>query len=212
MDTEQTLRNLWLELRTRLSAKRLLEGPSPSLSLRIPGRDALWFGNAADVEPRRLSLSGMPAEPGSGLHAAAYASRQDVCAVASGGGDFGLRLADFGGAMPGVFDEQVRHLGAMPPPPRGSSDLAHALRGGANVLLLKGQPMVFGMTGARLVLNAELFEKCAKAYVLSVAGGGKVKPLPWIVRYVANGRLIKDEKRAQVRTRSGMLPEESKGY
>ena len=36
-----------------------------------------------------------------------------MCAVAAASGDFGLCLADFGGALPGVFDEQVRHLGRM---------------------------------------------------------------------------------------------------
>lgn len=213
MDTEQTLKALWRDLRKRLAAKHLLDGPAPSLSLRIPGTDSMWFGNAADVEPRRLGLSGLPAaERGTGLHAATYAAREDVCAVAAGGADFGLRLADFGGRMPGVFDEQVRHLGAMPPPPQSSAGLASALSRGGNVLLLKGQPLVLGMTGSRLALNAELFEKCAKAYVLAAAGGGRVKPLPWIVRYVANGRLMKDEQRAQINVRSGLLPEETKGY
>jgi hypothetical protein len=213
MTGELTLRALWQELRERLTAKRLLLGPAPSLSLRIPGGDDMWFGSAADAEPQCLEWRTLPAaERGSGLHAAAYTLRDDICAVVAGGGDFGQRLADFGGAMPGVFDEQVRHLGVMSPPPQRVDGLAPALRCGANVLLVQGQPMVLGMTGARLALNAELFEKCAKAYVLAVAGGGRVKPLPWIVRHVANGRLMKDEKRARLRTRSGLLPEESKGY
>jgi hypothetical protein len=206
MDDEQTLKALWCEVRGRLSAKHLLGGPAPSLSLRIPGADAMWFGTAADTEPQRRPLRG--SEP----HAAAYAARQDVCAVAAGGGDFGLQLADFGGTMAGMFDEQVRHLGAMPPPVHGTAGLARALRGGANVLLLDGQPLVLGMTGARLALNAELFEKCAKACVLATAAGGRVKPLPWIVRHVANGRLMKDEQRARLRTRAGLLPQETKGY
>lgn len=131
--------------------------------------------------------------------------------MASGGGPFGLGLADFEGMMPGVFDEQVRHLGRMAPPPSISS-LGKALKLGGNVLMMQGQPIVLGMTGARLALNAELFEKCAKAYLLATAGGGNVRPLPWIVRYVANRRLMKDEGRARLRVRQGLLPEESKGY
>ena len=213
MVDEQTLLTLWQELRERLSAKRLLEGPAPSLSLRIPGGDAMWFGTTADADPIRMTWRGLPAaERGNGLHAAVYEVRDDVCAAASGGGAFGRRLADFGGAMPGVFDEQVRHLGAMAPPVQGAAGLARALHGGGNVLLVQGQPVVTGMTGARLALNAELFEKCAKAYVLAVAGGGPVRPLPWIVRHVANGRLLKDEKRVRMRARAGLLPEEIKGY
>lgn len=206
MDTEQALKALWCDVRRRLSVKRLLGGPAPSLSLRIPGTAAMWFGTATDAEPQRLAVDG------DGLHAAAYAERHDVCAVATGGGDFGLRLADFGGTLAGVFDEQVRHLGAMPSPVCGTAGLAHALRGGTNVLMLDGHPLVLGMTGARLALNAELFEKCAKACVLAMAAGGRIKPLPWIVRHVANGRLMKDEQRARLRTRAGLLPQETKGY
>jgi hypothetical protein len=154
----------------------------------------------------------MPAaETGAGLHASAFGARDDVCALASGGGPFGLGLADFGGTLPGVFDEQVRHLGRMPPSQAGSG-LGPALAPGGNVVLAQGRPLVLGMTGARLALNAELFEKCAKAYVLAVAAGGKVRPLPWIVRHVANGRLMKDERRAALRVRQGLLPEETKGY
>ena len=68
------------------------------------------------------------------------------------------------------------------------------------------------MTAMRLALNAELFEKCAKAYVLAVAGGGRVRALPCIVRWVANRRLGKDQQRAAARLLQGLLPEESKGY
>jgi hypothetical protein len=48
--------------------------------------------------------------------------------------------------------------------------------------------------------------------VLAVAGGGRVRPLPWIVRLVANRRLRKDEQRATLRLAQGLLPEETKGY
>jgi len=210
---EQSLRAQWKDLRARLTAKRLLVGSAPSLSLRLPGSDAMWFGKASDLEPQRLSLQELPRPGhGGGTHAATYALRDDVCAVACGGGDFGLRLVDFDGAMPGVFDEQVRHLGKMMPPTRETSELARALRPGGNVLLFKGEPVVLGMTGARLVLNAELFEKCAKAYVLAQACGGATRALPWIVRFVANRRLMKDEKLASARTKAGLLPEETKGY
>jgi len=86
------------------------------------------------------------------------------------------------------------------------------LRQGGNVLLVQGRPLCIGMTATRLALNAELFEKCAKAYVLAVAGGGRVHALPWIVRLVANRRLHKDEQRATQRFAQGLLPEETKGY
>jgi len=39
-----------------------------------------------------------------------------------------------------------------------------------------------------------------------------VKSLPWIVPFIANGRLRKDTRRAIQRLQQGLLPEETKGY
>jgi hypothetical protein len=97
-------------------------------------------------------------------------------------------------------------------PAWSDTDLAAALDITGNALLLRGQPMCLGTTCTRLALNAELFEKCAKAYVLAAAAGGRVKELPWLVRRIANGRLVKDERRAAQAFGRGELPVESSGY
>jgi hypothetical protein len=210
-------REEWRHRRDRLAAKGLLDGDSASLSLRIPGASAMWLGMATDEGPRRIEVrldmgGAVASEAVAEVHAAVYAAREDVCAIAIGGGSFGLQLKAFGGAMPGVFDEQVRHLGRMAPAVERVEALARALARGGNALLVRGRPMVLGMTPSRLAMNAELFEKCATAYVLAVASGGPVRPLPWIVRHVANRRLMKDEQRARGRVRAGLAPEETKGY
>ena len=210
MSTEDQLRTEWSALRDRLQAKQLLRGEGASLSLRIPGSDGMWFGGSTDAAPQRLPLRGAPAQ--AEVHASAYAQRTDVGAVAVGGGAFGQCLGDFGGAMPQVFDEQARHLGPMGSPRRVQGNAGAMWGGRGNVALVDGFPVCLGMTAMRLALNAELFEKCAKAYVLAVAGGGRVRALPWIVRLVANRRLAKDEQRAAGRFLQGLLPEESKGY
>ena len=210
MTIDETLRQHWWDLRERLQAKHLLPADGASVSLRIPGGDAMWFGQAIDAAPQRMSFG---AASGDGLvHAATYAARRDVGAIAVGGAAFGRCLADFGGAMPQAFDEQARHLGAMGLAATELRELGTSLRRGGNVLLVQGRPVCLGMTAMRLALNAELFEKCAKAYVLAVAGGGRVRPLPWIVRFVANRRLYKDEQRAAQRFAQGRLAEETKGY
>jgi len=210
MTTEDALRQQWLHLRERLQAKRLLAADGASLSLRIPGSAAMWFGHAVDEAPQRVPLASASGE--GAVHAAAYGARDDAGAIAVGGAAFGRCLADFGGAMPQVFDEQARHLGPMGPAAAELSEIAPALREGGNVLMVQGRPACIGMTAMRLALNAELFEKCAKAYVLAAAGGGRVRALPWIVRFVANRRLYKDEQRATQRFALGLLPEETKGY
>ncbi len=114
--------------------------------------------------------------------------------------------------MPQAFDEQARHLGRMAAPNLDLRGIARSLRSGGNVIQLPQGVVCLGMTAMRLALNAELFEKCAKAYVLAVASGGQVKALPWLVRFVANRRLRKDEQRAAGRFSKGLLPEETKGY
>ncbi len=210
---DETLREQWLLIRDRLQAKHLLGAPEASLSIRIPASGNAWFGLASDAAPGRIRLSGMTGvQSQADLHASIYGLRADVGAIAIGGGKFGNCLADFGGVMPGVFDEQVRHLGHMGPKADQLGALADSLRAGGNVLIANRHPVCLGVTASRLALNAELFEKCAKAYVLAIATGGPVKPLPWIVRWVANGRLMKDEQNAKKRFQMGLLPVESRGY
>jgi ribulose-5-phosphate 4-epimerase/fuculose-1-phosphate aldolase len=213
MTTEEELQQQWPQLCERLQGKGLLGENGGSLSLRIPGTDAMWFGTTVDAVPRRILWQG--AIPPSGCaapHALVYAARQDVNAITIGGGVYGRSLADFGGVIPQVFDEQARHLGRMGSAVNEARDIAKSLQAGGSVLLLQGEPVCLGMTATRMTLNAELFEKCAKAYVLAVASGGRVRTLPWLVRYIANSRLCKDRRRATQAFARGELPAESRGY
>ncbi|HEX5785448.1 MAG TPA: hypothetical protein VFY35_12015 [Burkholderiaceae bacterium] len=212
MSTRDELQSLWLSTRDRLQAKELWAHGEASLSLRIPDTDLMWFGVGSDAAPQLLPWRG-PEAPGkaAGVHAVIHRRRGDVSAVFRGGGAFGACLSGFG-VLPQVFDEQARHLGRMGQPVDRLGDLEGTLRTGGNVLLFRSQPICMGMTATRLALNAELFEKCAKAYVLAAASGARVRPLPWIVRFVANRRLSKDQRLALQRLQQGQLPTESKGY
>lgn len=201
----------WGALRDRLWAKGLATGAGATLSLRVPGGTVMWHGAMDAAGPQQVDWRQAAHLPA----AAVLAQRQDVCAVLLGGGPFGALLGGIEGLrgrLPRVFDEQVRHLGRMPPAQAAAPGWATVMRGGGNAVLLDGQPLVLGTTATRLALNAELFEKCAKACVLAAAAGGPLRPLPWIVRHVANGRLLKDERRARERVAQGLLPRESQGY
>src|SRR5436189_5897811 len=80
MTTDDMLRQQWLDLRERLQAKHLLATEGASLSLRIPGRESMWFGGALAEAPQPLPFG---AASGDGvLHAAAYAARRDIGAIA----------------------------------------------------------------------------------------------------------------------------------
>jgi ribulose-5-phosphate 4-epimerase/fuculose-1-phosphate aldolase len=212
IETEH-LEKLWYETRERLLAKELLRNKDASLSVRCPGDRMMWFAKVSEEEPLLIdweddAQSDMPGV----VHTAVYDMRPDVGAITWGSASYGPCLADFGGVLPQIFDEQARHLGPMASALEDIGGLEDALRAGGNVLLVKGMPLCFGTTCTRLAQNLELFEKCAKAYVLAIATGGAVKPLPWWVRRIANGRLAKDQRRAAEAINSGALPELSRAY
>lgn len=173
----------------------------------------MWFGAVQADAPREVSRADDAAgSDGASVHAAIYRLRRDVGAVALGGAPFGEALADFGGVLPVVFDEQARHIGRMGAAAQDAAGLADALRHGGNAFMFAGVPVCLGTTCQRMVLNAELFEKCAKAWVLATATGGSVRPLPWWVQFIANRRLMKDETRAVLRFAQGRFPDEARGY
>ena len=212
MGAESELRDLWLQSRERLVERRLLAAEGASLSIRCPDSDMMWFGLAADGLPMPVAWTSPVADEPASIHAAIYRLRPDAGAIAGGGGFFGARLVDFGGFIPQVFDEQARHLGPMGDVVHHAGDLPRSLSRGGNAILIQSVPFCLGTTAMRMAQNVELFEKCATAYVLAIAAGGPVKPLPWLVRWIANGRLRKDQRRATERFAAGLLPEESRGY
>jgi ribulose-5-phosphate 4-epimerase/fuculose-1-phosphate aldolase len=212
MASPKPLEQQWTEARDRLVAKHLLSGSGASLSVRCPGGTSMWFGAAADVAPVLLDCKSAPTNGDAAVHATAYAQRADIGAIVRGGGHFGLLLAKFGGALPQVFDEQARYIGPMPPALDGDEGLGLALGTPGSALILRGAPLLWGTTPRRLALNGELFEKCAKAYVLAMATGGRIRSLPWWVRRFANGRLLKDQRAAALAFGRGEQPVESKGY
>jgi hypothetical protein len=227
MVDSETYKRQWAETRDRLAARGLLAGGAASLSVRCPGGTSMWFGAAADPAPVLCDWGAGPAGADPGVHALVfalradadrvehalvYALRADAGAVARGGGSFGTRLAGFGGFLPQVFDEQARHIGPMSPAVDDVRGLGPALRTAGSALVFRGFPLCWATTPRRLALNAELFEKCAKAYVLAVATGGRVRPLPWWVRRIANGRLARDQRAAALAFERGELPAESAGY
>ena len=208
---ESNLVSSVLAARERCARQGYLGSEHAGLSARLPGESLFLFVGATEVAPRRYSwLDDFETLPLT-LHATIYTLRPDAGAVLSGGGEFTAMLHEFGGAMPLGFDEQARHLGRM----RDAAtvtELRHGLANGTNSLLVGNLPVCLGTTCQRLVLNAELFEKCAKAHVLAAATGGRVGRLPWWVSAIATGRLRKDQRRAAERFAQGLLPEETRGY
>jgi ribulose-5-phosphate 4-epimerase/fuculose-1-phosphate aldolase len=202
--------------RARLAARGLL-GAGDSVSMRVPGADACMFltePERGEAGSRRLPLSSAAADPAE-VHRLVYLARPDVGAVLLNRQPWAAALPAAGGTLPGLFDEQLRHLGWNVPQIAAPASLPEARRrlaGGGNAFGVGNQVLCLGMTGERLVFNAELLEKSAKAFVLASATGLGVTKIPWLVQWIATRRLRRDQKRAAASYARGQTPPKSAGY
>ncbi|WP_343731252.1 class II aldolase/adducin family protein [Duganella sp.] len=201
----------------RLCAKGLLQ-PEDTLSMRLAGCDNILLQTGSgpaqrvDIVP---VTDGAVAGPLAAQHLAVYRARPDVGCVLLNRQPWACALHALARDMPGVFDEQIRHLGRSVALLDGPVELTAnqaRLQNGANAWVAPGHVLCFGTLPERTVFNAELLEKCAKAYVLATSAGLPVGRIPWLVRWIANGRLLKDERRAAEQYAMGQTPVLSTAY
>jgi hypothetical protein len=198
----------------RLAAKGLF-GPGDRLSMRVPETQAFVVLRFADAAGAKCYDWGRLADAAHGLHDRVYAERPDVGAIFSGGLPWSSALCALDLTMPAVFDEQVRHLGLearrLAIGAEADAPLP-ALGNGANAFLLDEGALCLGMGLERLLQNIEILEKCAQSFALATAVAGAVRRIPWLVRFVANGRLRKDQRDAAARHRRGERSVQKAGY
>jgi ribulose-5-phosphate 4-epimerase/fuculose-1-phosphate aldolase len=142
------------------------------------------------------------------LHAAIYRSRPDAGATLLNTTTWSPQLAAMGESPPTLYDEQARHIGTIAAPV-AAGDVPAALAAvakGANIAIFGSQCLCIGMTRDRVVFNAELFDKCAMAFVVARSSGLRVRTVPSWVRFIAGGRLKKDQKRAAQSYLEGRIP------
>lgn len=198
----------------RLAGKGLLK-PGDVLSQRIPEQNAfvaVRINSGQDV-PDAFEWTSLSATP-QDLHHRIYRARPDVGAIASGGLTWTSALARLDLSMPAIFDEQIRHLGleAKRLGMCSTDDPTKALSNGANAYCLDDMALCFGMGLERLLLNIEILEKCAECFILAHSATVKVKQIPWLIRFIANGRLKKDQKEAADRHLHGERSIMKAGY
>lgn len=203
------MRDALIQAASRLRDKHFLNGAGDALSLLQPGSARLWLLEHGG-QVREVALDN-PGEGLAALHAEVYRLRGDVGAVANLSPCWSLQLGGLNEAMPSVFDEQARHIGRSWAPSTASR-LPALLAAGGNAGLVDGRLLAVGVTRNRMLFNAELFEKCAMAYVLARLGGGKVKQVPLWVNLIANRRLLKDEARAAASHAAGQAAAELGAY
>jgi hypothetical protein len=204
----------------RLAARNLVSTPEDSFSLRIPGEKAMMIlsgaanCNQAVCDDVRLA-SFSATDVVSAVHARIYEERGDVGAVVISTPHWTRILSSRGGFLPPLFDEQVRHIG---PTTHQQDDnflqeaIEKAFRRGTNAALLGGRLICLGMTRDRLLFNVALYEKCAQAWIMAKASGGRIGRIPFWVRLIATRRLLKDEAKALASYREGRIPEAVTAY
>ena len=190
--------------------------------MRLPGKmEMLIIAGHSDwrnIELADLQTASLLEDEGIvGLHASIYRLRADTGAIAISSPTGALLLAGFGGLMPPIFDEQVRHIGcaagAFSNKVATYSELIRkVLEKGVNAALLGEQLLCLGITCERVLFNTELYEKCARAYLLSKASGHRIGRIPLWVRLIANRRLLKDERHAAESYRNGRIPDNITAY
>lgn len=192
----------------RLRSKGLFVPGNDSLSMLIPGTEEFLRISGDNNEPETL-----PFESDS-PHALIYQSRPDAGAVLIGTTTWSVAIGQLGNSPPVMYDEQARHIGKIPRVVsiNDYAGLRKAISTGSNVIFYGQQCIRIGMTRDRVVFNAELFEKCAMAFVLASSSGGHIKKIPGWVQYIAGGRLRKDQKRASDAYAVGKIPEGMNAY
>ncbi|MFO0948956.1 MAG: hypothetical protein U1D30_24105 [Planctomycetota bacterium] len=180
----------------RLMGKSLLAPGRGSVAVRDPktGDYVRWDGVSESV--------GKASSNGTSLEGMIFAFRSGIGGIIVAQPPFGTSLHQIDVTMPALFDEQVRQLGPSVETlewtlgKEFSTSDARKLARGDTVYLWNGQVLVFGYTLERAVFNLELFEKCAKSFLLAHLAGGRVSRIPWWVQLIAFRRLRKDEKKA----------------
>lgn len=146
------------------------------------------------------------------LHAQVFAERGDTGGIFVSGGTFTQALHLVKEPMAGIFDEQVRQVGLSV---KKLTAKKYRLNRADKKLLanhdnafLTGdkQALILGVTFERVVFNAELIEKFAKAYVLASATGKTVSQMPFYVKLIANKRKLSDQKRTADSYQNGEMP------
>ena len=200
------------EAATRLATRGLFDPLADTISMRCPGRrEMLWVG-AGETQSRSASLDSGTGDPG--LHAAVYRTREDAGAVLLGATAWSAHLEALGVSPPVLFDEQARHIGEVTSPVAAGDTvgLVRALARGSNVAVYGGRRICLGTTRERMVGNAEVFEKCALAFVVARATGQRLATIPWWVRAIAGRRLRRDQRRAAEHFALGRIPEDTRAY
>lgn len=202
-----------------LTAEGLLMATGGNLSIRTEDKKAFAVTPSnldyREMIPEDICILTLAVKPIEGhrkpsvesrMHAAIYHERKDVNAIVHTHQAIASALSLINAPIPALFDEQVRFLGRsveiVPYAPSGTGALVNQvvkkIRNHNNAFLMRNHgALVFGDSMDRAVDNAQILEKCAKAYLLALLSERKVSRIPMPIRELAFQMLRKDQKVAK---------------
>lgn len=214
-----------IDISRRMVEKGFLIGTGGNVSVRILGEDKMaitpsnydymkmTLQDVCVVDWHLTQLEGrLKPSIESGMHAAVYENRNDVNVVIHTHQVSASAVALTNKAIPGLFDEQVRYLGpsvdlvayGLSGTEQLRKNVARKLINRCNAYILKNHgALTLGNDPERAMVNVEILEKCASAFLLAYYTGERLTRIPPAVRELLFSKLRKDQEQGVVTNEHG---------
>lgn len=216
---------LVVEISRSMVEKGFLIGTGGNVSVRVPGEPRMAITpsgydymkmtpeDVCIVDWEMAQLEGkMRPSIESGMHAAVYANRPDVNVVIHTHQVSASAVALTNRSIPALFDEQVRYLGrsvelveyGLSGTEQLKENIVCKLPNQCNAYIMKNHgALTLGSSPERAMLNVEVLEKTAAAFLLAYYTGERLTKIPPSVRELLFAKLRKDQKQGVVTNEHG---------
>jgi L-ribulose-5-phosphate 4-epimerase len=214
-----------IDISRKMVEKGFLIGIGGNVSVRVPGENRMAITPSGydymkmeledvclvDWEMTLLEGTLKPSIESS-MHAGVYQHRPDVNVIIHTHQVSASAVALINRSIPGLFDEQVRYLGpsidmvsyGLSGTDKLRDNIIRKLSNNCNAYIMKNHgALTLGSTPERAMLNVELFEKCAAAFLLAYFTGERITRVPSEIRDLLFSKLRKDQEQGVVTNEHG---------
>lgn len=226
MDQYQLFKQQVIDISRKMVEKGFLIGTGGNVSVRIKGEDRMAI-TPSNYDYMKMTLDDicivdwklkqyegtMRPSVESGMHAGIYENRMDVHVVIHTHQVSASAVALTNKSIPSLFDEQVRYLGPsvdlVAYGLSGTEKLKHnvvrKLSNNCNAYILKNHgALTLGNDPERAMVNVEILEKCAAAFLLAYYTGEQLTRIPPSIRELLFSKLRKDQQQGLVTNEHGL--------
>lgn len=214
-----------IDISQTMVEKGFLIGTGGNVSVRIPGQNCMaitpsnydymkmTLADVCVVDWDIVQIQGtMKPSIESGMHAAIYQNRPDVNVVIHTHQVSASAIALMNKSIPSLFDEQVRYLGrsvdlvsyGLSGTKTLANNIIRKLNNHCNAYILKNHgALTLGPNPERAMINVELLEKCAAAFLLAYYTGERLTRIPKEIQELLFAKLLKDQEAGKVTNEHG---------